>query len=51
MTEKEKELFRIIFENDNQEKALVTAVETILSFLMQHESFEEPYLGCLQVQA
>ncbi len=51
MTENEKELFRIICENDNQEQAFVTAVETILSFLTQHESSEEPSPVCLQVQA
>ena len=51
MTEKEKEMFKIIFENDNPEQALVTAVKTILFFLTQHESSEEPYLACLQVQA
>ena len=38
MTENEKELISIIRENDNQEEAIVTAVETILSFLEQHES-------------
>lgn len=51
MTVKEKEMFRIIFENDNPEQALVTAVETIIYFLTQHESFEEQAPVCLQVQA
>lgn len=41
MTENEIELITLIRENDNPEKALVTAVETILLYLKQHESFEE----------
>lgn len=41
MTENEYELIRIIRENDNSEIALVTAVETILSYLKQHESSQE----------
>lgn len=38
MTDNEKELLNIIRENDNPEQAIVTAVETILSFLKRHES-------------
>ena len=38
MTENKKEVISIIRENDNPEQALVTAVETILLFLEQHES-------------
>lgn len=41
MTANEQELIKIIRENDNPEKALVTAVEVILSYLAQHESSEE----------
>ena len=33
MTENEMELIRIIRENDNPEMAIVTAVDTILSYL------------------
>ena len=40
MTDNEKELISIIRENDNPEQAIATAVETILSFLKQHESSE-----------
>jgi hypothetical protein len=41
MTENEKELIKIIRENDNPEIALVTAVETILLYLKQHGSSQE----------
>jgi hypothetical protein len=40
MTENEKELIRIIRENDNPEQALMTAAVIILGFLKQHESSE-----------
>ena len=49
MTENEKELIKIIRENDNPQTALVTAVETILSYLKQHGSSEEPAAVCLSV--
>ena len=48
MTENEKELILLIRENDNPEQALVTAVNTILCFLEQHESSEEQAPVCLQ---
>ena len=38
MTENEKELIKIIRENDNPEQALMTAAVIILDFLKQHES-------------
>lgn len=38
MTENEKELIRIIRENDNPEEALMTAAVIIIGFLKQHES-------------
>ena len=41
MTDNEKKLIELIRENDNPEEAIVTAVNTILSFLGQRESFEE----------
>lgn len=41
MTANEQELIKLIRENDNPEIALITAVETILIYLKQHESFEE----------
>ena len=40
MTDNEKELIRIIRENDNPEQALMTATAIILDFLKQHGSFE-----------
>lgn len=38
MTENEKELIRIIRENDKPEQALMAAAVIILGFLKQHES-------------
>lgn len=49
MTENEKELIKIIRENDNPEQALMTAAVIILGFLKQHESFVEPSAVCQQV--
>jgi hypothetical protein len=40
MTENEKELIKIIRENDNPGEALMTAAVIILGFLKQHESSE-----------
>jgi hypothetical protein len=41
MTENEKELIKLIRENDNPGEALMTATVIILDFLKQHESSEE----------
>ena len=41
MTDHEKELIKLIRENDNPEQALLTAAVIILGFLKQHESSEE----------
>lgn len=49
MTENEKELIRMIRENDNPEQALMTAAVIILGFLKQHESFVEQDPACLRV--
>lgn len=49
MTDNEKELINIIRENDNPGIALVTAVETILLYLKQHESSEVQAAADLQV--
>ena len=38
MTDNEKELIRLIRENDNPGQALMTAAVIILGFLKQHES-------------
>ena len=40
MTDNEKELIKLIRENDNPEQALMTAAVIILGYLKQHESFE-----------
>lgn len=40
MTNNELELLHIIRENENPEQALNIAIEIILSYLEQHESFE-----------
>lgn len=47
MTDNEKELIKIIRENDNPEHALMTAAVIILGFLKQHESSEEQVAVCL----
>lgn len=51
MTANEQELISLIRENDNPEIALATAVETILLYLKQHESFEGQAAVVLQAQA
>ena len=38
MTNNELELLTLIRENDNPEQALLTAIDTIIAFLEQHES-------------
>ena len=48
MTENEKELIRIIRENDNPERAIMAAAVIILGFLKQHESSEEQAAVALQ---
>lgn len=40
MTTNEIELLNLIHTNDNPEKALVTAIEVIIKYLEQPESFE-----------
>ena len=51
MTENEKELIKMIRENDNPEHALMTAAVIILGFLKQHESYQEASVACLQALA
>ena len=41
MTDHEKELIKLIRENDNPEQALMKVAVIILDFLKQHESSEE----------
>lgn len=40
MTNNELELLNIIRESDNPEHAIMIAIDVILSYLEQHESFE-----------
>ena len=51
MTENEKELIKIIRENDNPDRALMTAAVIILGFLKQHGSSEAQAAAVLQVRA
>jgi hypothetical protein len=51
MTENEKELIKLIRENDNPTQALMTASALILAFLKQHESSVEQAPAYLQVRA
>ena len=48
MTDNEKELIKLIRENDNPEQALMTAAVIILDFLKQHESSEGQAVVSLQ---
>lgn len=48
MTENEKELIKLIRENDNPGEALMTAAVIILGFLKRHESSEEQVAAYLQ---
>ena len=49
MTENERELIKLLRENDNPEQALMTAAVIILGYLKQHESSEEQAAVCLPV--
>lgn len=51
MTANEKELIKLIRENDKPGEALMTAAVIIVGFLKQHESFEEQAVVCLQERA
>ena len=51
MTENEKELIKLIRENDNPEQALMAAAVIILGYLKQHESFEVQAAAVLQALA
>lgn len=48
MTENERKLIQLIRENDNPDKALLTAIDTILLFLTQQRSSEEQAVAYLQ---
>lgn len=49
MSETELKLLSMIRENDNPGRAFVKAIEIIIKYLEQPESFEEPSLVCSQV--
>lgn len=51
MTEKESKLIDMIREHSSPEEALITAIEIILLYLEQPESFEEPFSAFLRVLA
>ena len=48
MTENEKELLKLIRENDNPERALMAATLIVLGYLKQHGSSEVPAAACLR---
>lgn len=48
MTDNEMELIKIIRENDNPQTALAVAVETILLYLKQRGSYQEPAVADLR---
>ena len=43
MTANEKELMKLIFEDDNPEEALLIVADIIFSLSAQHESSQEPF--------
>ena len=51
MSTHEAELFKIIHENDNPEKAVLTAIEVFTAFLEQLEAVPEPQPDDLQESA
>lgn len=50
MTNNEKELLNIIHQHANPEQAVEIAIRTILGFLEQHGSSQEPSAVCFQEQ-
>jgi hypothetical protein len=48
MSTQEIELFKIINENENHEKAVLTAIEVFTAFLKQLEAVPELQPACLQ---
>lgn len=49
MTDNELELLYIIRTHENPEKALEIAIQTIIEFLEQSESYQEPSVACPRV--
>ena len=50
-SEKEIELMRMVYENDNPEQAVLTAIEVFTAFLTQLEAAQEQPLVCPQESA
>ena len=46
MSTHEQELFKIIYESDNPEQAVLTAIKTFAAFLEQLEADPEPQAVC-----
>lgn len=51
MSQKEMELIDIIYNDKNPGEALMIAIETIIDFLEQPGSCQEPYPACSQEPA
>jgi hypothetical protein len=51
VSENEIELMKLVRENDNPEQAALIAIDIILEYLRQPESFEERAAACLQESA
>jgi hypothetical protein len=51
MSTREAELFNIIYENDNPEQAVLTAIEVFTAFLKQLEASQERQPVCQQESA
>ena len=51
MTTNEKELLNIIREYDKSDRAIEIAIDTILGFLAQDVSSQEPPVACSRVSA
>ena len=49
LSKNEDELLSVVRENDNPKQAALTAIEVILDYLMQPESFEARAVAYLQV--
>lgn len=49
LSQNDRELLRLIRENDNPDNALLIATQVILEFLKLPESFEEQAVACLPV--
>ena len=51
MSSQETELFKIIYENDNPEQAVLTAIKTFAAFLEQLAEDSKPLAVCPQESA